>query len=336
MRSSIDQRGSNSISDLVSVFNNAVILLDKPKGKTSFDLVSDVKRITGIKKIGHSGTLDKFATGLMVLCTGNATRLTSFFLEDDKRYSGRVKLGLETDTCDITGSIISESQCLKIDWEAAVSTLSQFTGEMIQIPPKFSAVKINGKRASDRIRSGEDINLSGRKIKIYDITVTGIDESENCIDFDVFCSKGTYIRSLARDFGQKFGTGACLTDLRRVSSGGFSISQAVTVDELRRVKDANERVHDANENKGFISRPFLLKPMDVLGDFGRIEVNDSGKKRVMNGAPFGRDDVIILEKRSRDFWIITDVDENLIAIAEIDIDKWIIAYYCVFNYSGLT
>ena len=321
MRSRIEQRERNNISSGVSDFNNAVILLDKPEGKTSFELVSKVKKITGIKKIGHSGTLDKFATGLMVVCTGNATRLTRFFLEDDKRYRGRIKLGVETDTCDITGSIISERPCLAIDWDAAIHTLSQFSGEMIQIPPKFSAVKINGKRASDRIRSGEDINLSGREIKIYDIAATGIDKGENCIDFEVFCSKGTYIRSLARDFGQKFGTGACLTDLRRVSSGTFCISQAVTLEELQQVK----------ENESFIDRPFLLKPIDVLEDFSRIAVSDSGKRRVINGAPFRRDEVISLEKRSRDFWIITDVDENLIAIVELDIDKWIIAYYCVFN-----
>jgi len=321
MGSRIDQIECNKISEGVSDFNNAVILLDKPEGKTSFELVSAVKRITGIKKIGHSGTLDKFATGLMVVCTGNATRLTRFFLEDDKRYRGRIKLGVETDTCDITGNIISEKPCLKIDWEAAANILSQFSGEMIQIPPKFSAVKINGKRASDRIRSGEDVDLTGRKIKIYDITVTGIDKSENCIDFDIFCSKGTYIRSLARDFGKEIGAGACLADLRRVSSGAFSISEAVTVEELQQVK----------ENENFIDRPFLLKPIDVLEDFGRIVINDSGKRKVINGAQFKRDDVISLEKRTRDFCIIIDDDKNLIAIAEIDIDKWIIAYYCVFN-----
>jgi len=302
-------------------FNNAVILLDKPKGRTSFELVSEVKRITGIKKIGHSGTLDKFATGLMVICTGNATRLTNFFLEDDKKYRGRIKLGVETDTCDITGRIVSEKPCLEVDWEAAINTLSQFSGEMIQVPPKFSALKIDGKRASDRIRSGEDINLAGRKIKIYTINVTGIDKSENYIDFDVSCSKGTYIRSIARDFGKKTGTGACLTELRRVSSGVFDISQAVTIEELQQVK----------ENRDCINKPFLLKPTDVLEDFGRIVINDSGKKKVINGAPFKRDDVISLEKRNRDFCMITDDDENLIAIAEIDIDKWLIAYYCVFN-----
>jgi tRNA pseudouridine55 synthase len=321
MRSSTNIRECNKTTEKIFGFNNAVILLDKPEGKTSFELISEVKRLTGIKKIGHSGTLDKFATGLMVLCTGNATRLTRFFLEDDKRYSGRIKLGVETDTCDITGRIISEKPDLKVDWETAIDTLSQFSGEMIQIPPKFSALKINGKRASDRIRSGEDINLAGRKIKIYNINVTGFDKRENYIDFDVFCSKGTYIRSIARDFGEKFGTGACLIGLRRVSSGGFNIGQAVTIEELLQVK----------ENENYINKSFLFKPADVLEDFGRIAVNDSGKKKVINGAPFRRDDVIRLEKRVRDFCLITDNDENLIAIVEIDIEKWIIAYYCVFN-----
>jgi tRNA pseudouridine55 synthase len=315
MKSKIDQR------EKISPFNNAVILIDKHEGKTSFELISEVKRIIGIKKIGHSGTLDKFATVLMVLCTGNATRLTRFFIEDDKRYKGRIKLGVETDTCDITGRITAEKSFLKIDWEDAINTLSQFSGEMIQVPPKFSALKINGKRASDRIRSGEDVNLAGRKIKIYSINVTGFDSNENCIDFDIFCSKGTYIRSLERDFGEKIGTGACLTELRRVSSGAFDISKAVTVEELRQFK----------EKEDCINKPFLLKPTDVLEDFSRIVINDSGKRSVVNGAAFKRDDVISLEKRNRDFCMITDDSENLIAIVEIDIEKWIIAYCCVFN-----
>ena len=284
-------------------------------------MISELKRITGIKKIGHSGTLDKFATGLMVICTGNATRLTRFFIEDDKKYRGRIKLGIETDTCDITGNIISEKPCLDIDWETVSNTFSQFSGEMVQVPPKFSALKINGKRASDRIRSGEDVELTGRKITIYNISVTGIDKNKNYIDFDVFCSKGTYIRSIARDFGEKIGTGACLTELRRISSGVFDISQSVTIEELRRIK----------ESENCINKPFLLKPSDVLEDFGRIVINDSGKKKVINGAPFKRDDVISLEKRKRDLYMVTDSEENLIAIVEVDIDNWNIEYYCVLN-----
>ncbi|MCL1832981.1 MAG: tRNA pseudouridine(55) synthase TruB [Leptospirales bacterium] len=315
MENRINQR------EKISPFNNAVILLDKSGGKTSFELISEVKRIIGIKKIGHSGTLDKFATGLMVLCTGNATRLTRFFIEDDKRYRGRIKLGIETDTCDITGRVVSEKPDLKVDWDAAVNTLSQFSGEMIQVPPKFSALKINGKRASDRVRSGEDIDLAGRKIKIYSIDITGIDERKNYIDFDIFCSKGTYVRSVARDFGEKTGTGACLTELRRVSSGTFDIRQAVTIEELRQFK----------ENNDCINKSFLLKPADALQDFSRIAINDSGRGKVLNGAPFKRGDIISLEMRNRNFCMITDDSENLIAIAEIDIDKWIIDYYCVFN-----
>lgn len=305
----------------ISGFNNAVILLDKPEGKTSFDLISAVKRITGIKKIGHSGTLDKFASGLMVICTGNATRLTRFFLEDDKRYTGRIKLGIETDTCDITGEIISEKPFSQLDWNSIPEILSEFTGSINQIPPKYSALKIDGKRASDRMRAGEEIDLAGRDVKIYSIDVIKTDPAAGHIDFDVFCSKGTYIRSLARDLGERLGTGACLESLRRISSGVFNISQAAAVDELK----------NAAESGDFNNRPFLLSPIEVLKDFSKIILNDAGRARVANGALFSREDVISLEKRDGNFFIIADNQENLIAIAEIDIEKWLIVYSCVFN-----
>jgi len=305
----------------ISGFNNAVILLDKPEGKTSFDLISAVKRITGIKKIGHSGTLDKFASGLMVICTGNATRLTRFFLEDDKRYTGRIRLGIETDTCDITGEIVSEKPFSSLDWNSIPEILSQFTGSINQVPPKYSALKIDGKRASDRMRAGEDIDLAGRDVKIYSIDVIKNDPVQGQIDFDVFCSKGTYIRSLARDLGDRLGTGACLESLRRISSGVFNISQAATIDEFK----------NAAESGDFDNRPFLLSPMDVLKDFSKIILNDAGRARVANGALFSREEVISLEKGDRDFFIIADNQENLIAIAEIDIEKWLIIYQCVFN-----
>lgn len=302
-------------------FNNAVILLDKPEGKTSFDMISAVKRITGIKKIGHSGTLDKFATGLMVICTGNATRLTRFFLEDDKRYTGRIQLGITTDTCDITGEIISEKSFSSIDWNSAGDILSQFIGSINQIPPKYSALKINGKRASDRVRSGEDITLAGRDVNIYSIDVKETDPILGYVDFDVFCSKGTYIRSLARDFGERIGTGACLSRLRRTSSGAFNILQAATIDQLQHVAD----------NGDLNNKPFLMSPMEVLKGFSKIVLNDAGKARVSNGALFNREDVISLELKDSEFFIIADNQENLIAIADIDIDKWLIIYNCVFN-----
>jgi tRNA pseudouridine55 synthase len=305
----------------ISGFNNAVILLDKPEGKTSFDLISAVKRITGIKKIGHSGTLDKFASGLMVICTGNATRLTRFFLEDDKRYTGRIRLGIETDTCDITGETISEKPFSSLDWNSIPDILSEFKGSINQIPPKYSALKIDGKRASDRMRAGEEIDLAGRDVKIYSIDVIKTDPVAGHIDFDVFCSKGTYVRSLARDIGERLGTGACLSSLRRISSGVFNISRAATVDELKK----------AAESGDFDNRTFLLNPMEVLKNFSKIILNEAGRARVANGALFSREEVISLEKGDRDFFIIADKQENLIAIAEIDIENWLIIYNCVFN-----
>lgn len=305
----------------ISGFNNAVILLDKPEGKTSFDLISEVKRITGIKKIGHSGTLDRFATGLMVICTGQATRLTQFFLEDDKRYTGRIRLGIATDTCDITGEIISEKPFSGIDWDTVSEVLSQFSGNINQIPPKYSALKIDGKRASDRMRSGEEISLAGRDVQIYSIDVTGVDPINGFIDFDVFCSKGTYVRSIARDLGERLGTGACLQSLRRISSGSFNISQAVVVGELKRAAESGDTD----------GKPFILSPMEVLKGFSRVILNESGAAKVANGALFRKEDIDSLDDRESNFFIIADSQENLIAIAEIDIDKWLIIYKCVFN-----
>ncbi len=305
----------------ISGFNNAVILLDKPEGMTSFSLVSAVKRITGIKKVGHSGTLDKFATGLMVVCTGKATRLTRFFLEDSKKYRGRIRLGIETDTCDITGEIVSRKPLSDVDWGRVEETLSRFKGRMNQLPPKYSALKIGGKRASDRTRAGEDVELAAREIEIFSIDVTSVTPSQGEIEFDVFCSKGTYVRSIARDLGEMLGTGACLSSLRRISSGIFNVSDAATVDELREFSEKSE----------LAEKSFLLNPADVLKRFGRVVLGSRGASRVANGAAFERDDVLRLDKGETDLFIIADATENLIAIAAIDTDKWLIDYNCVFN-----
>ena len=305
----------------ISGFNNAVILLDKPEGKTSFELISEVKRITGIKKIGHCGTLDRFASGLMILCTGQATKLARYFLESNKRYTGRIRIGVETDTCDITGNVICEKPFSSIDWNTATDILAGFSGKISQIPPRYSALKIEGRRASDRMRSGEEVNLPAREVTIYSISVTGYDQAEGTVDFDVSCSKGTYIRSIARDFGEKLGTGACLSKLRRTNSGHFAISQATTVELLRK--------YAANSNSE--KMPFILDPSEVLGNFNRMIIDRPGTARVLNGALFARENIVMMEKGKGDLFILTDEGKNLIAIAEIDIDKWLVRYNNVFN-----
>lgn len=304
-----------------SGFDNAVILLDKPEGKTSFELISEVKRITGIKKIGHCGTLDRFASGLMLLCTGQATKLARYFLESDKRYSGRIRLGIETDTCDITGNVTSDRPFSSVDWGRAVNILSGFKGTFSQVPPRYSALKIDGRRASDRIRAGEDINLQPRDVTVYAVSVTGYDRVEGTIDFDLSCSKGTYVRSIARDLGAELGTGACLACLRRTGSGFFDVSQAVRVDTLR----------DYAKAPDYEDGRFILDPRDALSGFGEMVLDNHGRSRVMNGAMFTRENVILMEKGEKNFFLLADELKNLIAIAEIDIDKWLIKYNSVFN-----
>ncbi len=169
--------------------NNTVILLDKPVGKTSFETISSLKRLCKIKKIGHSGTLDKFASGLLVICTGKATRLTRYFLESDKRYIGRIQLGIATDTCDITGEVIAEKTFEGLTEESIKEAVREFEGEIVQIPPKYSALKIDGKRASDRVRNGEEVVLKGRNVRIDKIDTLAVDLAQGTIDISVDCSK---------------------------------------------------------------------------------------------------------------------------------------------------
>jgi len=303
----------------ISGFNNAVILLDKPAGKTSFDTIAGLKRLIGIKKIGHSGTLDKFASGLLVICTGGATRLTRYFLESDKRYTGTVRFGIETDTCDITGDVISEKGFSSLTEKDIIDAVSRFSGWMKQKPPVYSSLKVGGKRASDRVRSGEEVLLEERDVRIDSFDITGISLDRGEVEFDITCSKGTYIRSIARDLGEILGTGACLSVLRRVKSGQFSLDRAADIETVKRFVDG--------EGDG----SFIIEPVEALNGFGALTVNETAAAKVMNGALFSRFDVIMLESRGSKPFVILDEEKNLIAIAEIDIDKWQINYHSVFR-----
>lgn len=303
----------------ISGFNNAVILLDKPAGKTSFDTISGLKRLAGIKKIGHSGTLDKFASGLLVICTGGATRLTRYFLESDKRYTGIIRLGIETDTCDITGEVVSQMGFAGITGEMVKEAVSGFSGWMKQNPPVYSSLKVGGKRASDRVRMGEEVLLEERDIRIDRFDITGFNGDTGEVGFDIVCSKGTYIRSIARDLGEKLGTGGCLSALRRVESGPFSIDRAADMDAVSRYVNG--------DGDGF----FIMEPAEALKGFGTMTVNETAAAKIMNGALFSRFDVISHENRGIKPYMIEDEEKNLIAIAEIDIDKWQIIYHSVFK-----
>jgi tRNA pseudouridine55 synthase len=215
---------------------DGVIIIDKPAGKTSHDVVSEVKKTLGIKKAGHTGTLDPLATGVLPVCLNEATKLAGFLTGEDKEYRATMLLGVKTDTMDTEGKIISQSDIF-VSEEEIKSVIMRMMGKIKQVPPAYSAVKYQGKPLYKWARSGVFLDLKPRDVTIYSIVIEDI--SFPCVTFRVACSKGTYIRTLCSDIGDALGTGACLSGLRRLQSGIFSEKMAAvlsnyTSDELVR------------------------------------------------------------------------------------------------------
>ena len=241
-----------------------MILLDKPEGMTSFSAVSAVKRIFGEKRVGHTGTLDPMATGVLPILLGRATRLCELMLTADKRYTAEVLIGVETDTLDITGNVISETDC-DVSVAEFESVCSRFIGEYEQVPPMFSALKKDGVRLYDLARQGVEIEREARLVNIKKLDI--IEKSgKNKFIIDVICSKGTYIRSLADDLGKALGVGATLTMLRRTETAGYTADMCVTLDELK-------------ENP----QKYLREADSVVSYCPAVNVTDNQTRRFLNG-----------------------------------------------------
>jgi len=210
--------------------DHGLLLLDKRSGITSAKAIAEVKRRLSLTKIGHSGTLDPMATGLLVCLTGNATRCAQYAVEGEKIYSGKILLGRVTTTDDVTGETIS-STAVSEEARLAAAAAKTFEGEIQQLPPQFSALKVGGRRAYDLARDGEKVDLKHRSVTIKSFEVAeGDDPTE--LTFRAVCSPGTYIRSIARDLGEKLGVGACLSALRREASAPFSVNDAKLIDDI--------------------------------------------------------------------------------------------------------
>lgn len=205
------------------------LLIDKPEGMTSFSAVSRIKRLANEKRVGHTGTLDPMATGVLPIFLGRATALSSILLEAEKQYTATVKLGITTDTCDITGRVESEN-AVSVTEEELLAVLESFKGETQQIPPVYSALKKDGVRLYELARRGEEVEIEPRRVTISQLVLKSFDKDT----FEIFvsCSKGTYIRSLCRDIGEKLGCGATMTALRRNSTCGFSEDLCVKLEDL--------------------------------------------------------------------------------------------------------
>jgi tRNA pseudouridine55 synthase len=217
-----------------SVFG--LLNLNKPVGPTSHDVVARVRRLTGIRKIGHAGTLDPLAGGVLVLCLGPATRLSEYVMRSPKQYRAAIQLGITTTTYDAEGEIVSRRPLGDVDHARITAALAGFTGEIEQVPPMYSAVKQGGKRLYALARAGEEVDRPARRVTIQRIDVVGVRLPD--LMLEVTCSPGTYIRSLAHDLGQVLGPGATLTGLIRLASGAFPVEEAVSLEAFEMAAQA--------------------------------------------------------------------------------------------------
>ncbi|MBQ7907352.1 MAG: tRNA pseudouridine(55) synthase TruB [Clostridia bacterium] len=211
-----------------------VILVDKHGGVTSHDIVFKIRRLFGTKKVGHTGTLDPLATGILPVLVGRAAKAAEYLLSENKCYEAEIKLGIETDTEDITGKVLSTSPSIPTKGEL-FEACKKFVGKIEQIPPMYSALKVNGQKLVDLAREGKVVERQAREIEIFSIEPQAVDEEKGLYALKVACSKGTYIRTLCADIGRALGCGAVMSKLRRTKTGGFEIENAYTIEQLEKM-----------------------------------------------------------------------------------------------------
>lgn len=275
----------------------------KPKGLTSHDVVARLRKITKVRQIGHTGTLDPFATGVLPICIGKATRLIEY-LDDDKEYLATVQFGKNTATYDLEGEITTTFD-KKVTEEDVKNALKDFEGEISQIPPIYSAIKVNGKKLYDYARQGQDIEIKPRKVTISKIELKEFDKTSQSAKITVACSKGTYIRSIAYDLGAKLGCGGYLTALERTKAGKFQVNTTIKLEDLTEVSQIVEN---------------LINPLDML-NIPIHNLSENERERVSHGmsicnSDFPDSDIVILSYGGR-IYAIGKVEQNKILVKKV-------------------
>lgn len=249
---------------------NGIICVNKPKGWTSFDVVAKFRGIARTKKCGHTGTLDPMATGVLPILVGSATKLSSFIPDSDKLYRAGFQLGMTTDTLDCTGKVLSTAP-VGVSLEQLEKALDSFRGTVTQIPPMYSAVQVNGKRLYELARSGKTVERPSRTVTIYRLTLLSYDPKTGAGELEVFCSKGTYIRTLVDDMGRALGCGGILTSLIRCKANGFTLNDCLSLEECQALADTGELEH-------------RLHPADrVLEEFPSLRLNKVQGEKFRHG-----------------------------------------------------
>lgn len=259
-----------------------LLLVNKPSGYTSFDVIARLRRASGIRRIGHTGTLDPMATGVLPVLFGRCAKFADLLPDTDKRYTAGVRLGITTDTLDITGTVLSERP-VRISREALTRAMEQFKGKISQLPPMYSAVKVQGVRLYEMARKGQTVEREPRQVLIRELNLLSYDEEQGTLALDVLCSKGTYIRSLCADLGEALGCGAVLTELCRTKACGFPLS----------------RCHELEEVLGGDVKDFLLPPDEALLPYGPVVLDAEQGQHFQNGAKLPLHQVSLPEKPTR-------------------------------------
>ena len=222
---------------------DGIVIVDKPQGWTSQDVTARLRRVFGTRRIGHGGTLDPMATGVLPVFVGRATRAVEFFEHAEKTYETVLRLGIITDTEDMTGTVLTEEN-VSFTEEQLQETLAAFRGEILQVPPMYSALKVNGQKLCDLARKGKTVERQPRPITIHELTL--VERGENTLGLRVRCSKGTYIRTLCKDIGEKLGCGGCMESLRRVAAGEYAIDEAVPLQTLLDTEEPEKYLRDVD------------------------------------------------------------------------------------------
>ena len=256
----------------------------KPKGKTSHDVVAILRRVTKVRQIGHTGTLDPFAEGVLPICIGKATRLIEY-LGDDKAYVGMVQLGASTTTYDIEGDVVKSSD-LSVTLEQIEAALEGFRGEIEQMPPIYSAIKVGGKKLYEYARKGEEVKIEPRRVNISKLKIVNFDAEKRTLELYIECSKGTYIRSIAHDLGEKLGVFGHLIKLVRVKAGDFLVENSIKLEDLATAEDVSKN---------------LINPLEKL-NYPVYELSEAECEKVSHGMTlkaFLEDGIYILTYQGR-------------------------------------
>ena len=287
---------------------NGMLLIDKPAGWTSHDVVAKIRKLLKVKKAGHTGTLDPDATGLLCICLGKATKLTEYLKDDDKEYRVIMRLGITTDTQDGTGRILREIKDFTISEDQIREAFHKFTGKITQIPPMYSAIKRGGIPLYKLARAGKEVEREPRTVEIKKVEL--INMATPFVEFRVTCSKGTYIRTLCADMGDYLGTGAIMWRLERIRCGNFSLSSALSMEEVERYS-REKRIEQ-----------YLISMDEILPGMGSLVLNKGWEKRAIHGGYLpGRSIKYMAGKIDRNLPAkIKDMEERLIAIGIVETD----------------